>query len=67
MAWNPQKIRMKFIPTFILEDWIYKPRAIGLFELFVVDGKLYGRNLPKIDKPIYRFDTKDRKWYKFCP
>jgi len=59
---------MRFIPTFILEHWIYKSRAIGLFDVFIVGGVLYdGRNLPITNESIYRFDTEDRKWYRFYP
>lgn len=54
---------MRFIPTFILEHWLYKPH---LFELFVRAGKLYGRNLPKVDEEtdIYMCDFIHKTWIK---
>ena len=56
---------MRYIPTFILEHWIHKSK-IYEGELFVVNGKFYGKKLQKGDKEIdiYEFDLKNEKWIK---
>ncbi len=60
-------ISMRFIPTFILEHWIYKKRwGEGVLRIWETDGKLYGMNLCKIDKDtdVYRFETRTGEWIK---
>ena len=57
---------MKPIPTFILEHWIHGLQEVGMFELFVRGGQLYGRNFPMIDEEadLYKFDLKTGEWIK---
>lgn len=57
--------RFNRLEDLLIKNRIRKKREKLIPELFVEDGKLYGRNLGKSGKLVYQFNAITKKWERY--